>query len=106
MNTDVIPDFLAEQRDAATEELQPLILNFESFWERKLWHQLTDALVQFFSDESSAPQRIAFYKVFVLRFADKINKLKLVDLALKTASQCKGLLIIPCFLENSCMGIR
>ncbi|KAJ6788905.1 hypothetical protein PWT90_00116 [Aphanocladium album] len=89
MNADTIPDFLAEQRDAAPEELQPLILDFENYWERKLWHQLTDALVQFFSDEGSAPQRLAFYRIFILKFADKINKLKLVDLALKAASQCK-----------------
>lgn len=91
MNTDSISDFLAEQRDAAPEELQPLILNFEDYWERKLWHQLTDALVEFFNDEGSAAQRLAFYNVFILKFADKINKLKLVMLALKAATQCKGL---------------
>ncbi|KAL7923133.1 26S proteasome subunit Rpn9-like protein [Trichoderma austrokoningii] len=89
MNNDSISDFLAEQRDAAPEELQPLILNFEDFWERKLWHQLTDALVEFFNDDGSAPQRLAFYNVFILKFADKINKLKLVMLALKAATQCK-----------------
>jgi 26S proteasome regulatory subunit N9 len=88
MSNDAIPDFLAEQRDEAPEELQPLVLDFENFWERKLWHQLTDALVKFFSHEDSAPQRLAFYKVFILKFADKINQLKLVDLALKAAEQC------------------
>ncbi|KAL3955900.1 hypothetical protein ACCO45_008746 [Purpureocillium lilacinum] len=81
MNVDTIPDFLAEQRDQTAEELQPLVLDFENFWERKLWHQLTDAL--------APPQRLPFYKVFVLKFADKINQLKLVDLALKAATQCK-----------------
>lgn len=90
MNVDAIPDFLAEQRDQAPEELQALVLDFENFWERKLWHQLTDALVQFFSHPDSAPQRLPFYKVFILKFADKINQLKLVDLALKAATQCKG----------------
>ncbi|KAM4062260.1 PCI domain-containing protein [Hirsutella rhossiliensis] len=89
MNVDSISDFLAEQRDQAPEELQPLFLDFENFWERKLWHQLTDALVQFFSHPDSAPQRLSFYKVFILKFADKINQLKLVDLALKAATQCK-----------------
>lgn len=91
MSADAIPDFLAEQRDLAPEELQPLVLDFESFWERKLWHQLTDALVKFFSHPGSAPQRLQFYKVFILKFADKINKLKLVELALKAATQCKGI---------------
>ncbi|KAF4983816.1 hypothetical protein FZEAL_853 [Fusarium zealandicum] len=89
MNADAIPDFLAEQRDEAPEDLQPLILDFENFWERKLWHQLTDALVEFFSHPGSAPQRLAFWKVFILKFADKINQLKLVDLALKAATECE-----------------
>lgn len=90
MNIDAIPDFLAEQRDKAPEELQPLVLDFENFWERKLWHQLTDSLVEFFNHPGSASQRLPFYKVFILKFADRINKLKLVDLALKAATQCKG----------------
>ncbi|KAF7563721.1 hypothetical protein G7046_g362 [Stylonectria norvegica] len=89
MNVDTISDFLAEQRDEAPEELQPLILDFENFWERKLWHQLTNALVEFFSAPGSAPQRLPFYRVFVLKFADKINQLKLVDLALKAATECE-----------------
>ena len=90
MNTDAIPDFLANQRDEAPEELQPLIIQFEDLWERKLWHQLTDALVEFFEHPASAKQRLQFYKVFILKFADKINQLKLVDLGLKAAAACKG----------------
>ncbi|KAK3313929.1 hypothetical protein B0H66DRAFT_523253 [Apodospora peruviana] len=89
MNADAIPDFLAEQRDAAPEELQPLVLEFETLWERKLWHELTNLLIDFFNNPGSAPQRLQFYKVFVLKFADKINQLKLVDLALKAATQCR-----------------
>lgn len=97
MNVDTIPDFLAEQRDAAPEDLQPLVLEFETLWERKLWHQLTNNLIDFFNNPGSAPQRLQFYKVFILKFADKINQLKLVDLALKAATQCRGmpLLLAP-----------
>ncbi|CAH0050094.1 unnamed protein product [Clonostachys solani] len=90
MNVETISDFLADERSEAPEELQPLILDFENFWERKLWHQLTDALVKFFSHPGSAPQRLSFYKVFILKFADKINQLKLVELALKAATQCQN----------------
>ncbi|SPO05083.1 related to 26S proteasome regulatory particle chain RPN9 [Cephalotrichum gorgonifer] len=90
MSTETIPDFLADQRDAAPEELQGLVLEFEDFWERKLWHQLTEALLKFFRDPRSAPQRLPFYKVFILKFADKINQLKLVDLALSAATGCQS----------------
>ncbi|OBT69055.1 26S proteasome regulatory subunit N9 [Pseudogymnoascus sp. 23342-1-I1] len=89
MNIDTIPDFLAEQRDAAPAELQHLFISFEDYWERKLWHQLTDALVEFFSSPESGPQRLAFYRTFILTFADKINQLRLVTLALNAATQCR-----------------
>lgn len=89
MSADSIADFLADQRDQAPEELQGLIIQFEDFWERKLWHQLTDLLIEFFAHPKSEPQRLAFFKVFILKFADKINQLKLVDLGLKAATQCR-----------------
>ncbi len=92
MNVDTIADFLADQRDRAPEELQGLIIQFEDFWERKLWHQLTDLLIEFFANPKSEPQRLPFFKVFILKFADKINQLKLVDLGLKAATQCRGTL--------------
>lgn len=103
MNVDTIPDFLAEQRDVAPAELQHLFINFEDYWERKLWHQLTDALVEFFNHKDSSSQRLPFYKTFVLTFADKINQLKLVILALGAATQCRGktcYIIIPWLLPN------
>jgi 26S proteasome regulatory subunit N9 len=90
MQQDQISDFLADQRDAAPDDLQPMILEFEDLWERKLWHQLTEELTVFFNHPKSAPLRLQFYKVFVLKFADKINQLKLVNLALKAAEECKG----------------
>ena len=90
MNIDTIPDFLAEQRDVAPADLQHLFISFEDLWERKLWHQLTDTLIEFFNHKDSAPQRLPLYRTFILTFADKINQLKLVTLALSAATQCKG----------------
>ncbi len=90
MNIDTIPDFLAEQREIAPTDLQHLFISFEDFWERKLWHQLTDSLIDFFNNEESGPQRLSLHKTFILTFADKINQLKLVTLALRAATQCRG----------------
>ncbi|RDW67878.1 putative proteasome regulatory particle subunit protein [Coleophoma cylindrospora] len=89
MNVDTIPDFLGEQRDAAPADLQHFFLSFEDLWERKLWHQLTESLIEFFNNPESAHQRLPFYKTFILTFADKINQLKLVTLALKASEQCR-----------------
>lgn len=86
-----VPEFLTHQRDnVAPPSLQPLFLDFEDYWERKLWHQLTESLLKFFEHPDSAPQRILIYKNFVLTFSDKINQLKLVTLGLSASRQCKG----------------
>ena len=108
MNVDTISDFLGEQRDNAPEDLQALVFSFEDLWERKLWHQLTEVLVQFYALPESGPQRIPIYKHFVLSFSDKINQLKLVTMGLAAASQCKGgiflialsLIVFVCNLRN------
>jgi 26S proteasome regulatory subunit N9 len=92
MNVDTIQDFLGESRDSAPDDLQHFFLSFEDLWERKLWHQLTDTLIEFFNHKESAAQRLPIYKTFILTFADKINQLKLVTLALSAADQCKGIL--------------
>jgi 26S proteasome regulatory subunit N9 len=93
MQADKIPDFLAEQREAAPADSHARFLEFEDFWERKLWHQLTNALIEFFSLPESRPQRLAIFKSFVLSFADRINQLKLVTLGLMASTQCGGWLI-------------
>lgn len=85
-----IPDFLAEQQANGTPETQTYFLTFEEFWERKLWHQLTDSLVEFFRLPESAPQRLAIFKTFVLSFADRINQLKFVALGLMASTECAG----------------
>jgi len=100
MNPDTIPDFLAEQGELTPDDLQGLVLQFENYWERKLWHQLTESLLEFFQDPQSAPQRLPFYKVFILRFADKINQLKLVELALAAANEVKDNQERLSFLES------
>lgn len=92
MDPEAIPDFLANSRDSAPEELQHYFLSFEDYWERKLWHELTDLLLQYFREPASAPQRLSIYNDFVKGFADKINQLKLVEIGLIASMQCEGTL--------------
>ncbi|KAL2397069.1 putative 26S proteasome regulatory subunit rpn9 [Exophiala dermatitidis] len=86
---EVISNFLAEQRDEAPAELQHVFLTFEDLWERKLWHQLTDTLLDYFSKPESTSQRLPIYNTFIISFADKINQLKLVKLGLSASEQIK-----------------
>ncbi|KAL8677891.1 MAG: hypothetical protein Q9224_007156, partial [Gallowayella concinna] len=58
------------------------------YWDRKLWHQLTDVLVDFFNTPASASQRLPLYQRFILSFSEKINQLRFVSLGLLAATQC------------------
>ncbi|KAF2197662.1 hypothetical protein GQ43DRAFT_195470 [Delitschia confertaspora ATCC 74209] len=89
MDTDRIPNLLGDQRDQAPDELQHFFIQFEDFWERKLWHELTDSLIEYFEHPQSAKQRIPLFEQFIKTFANKINQLKLVTLGLSAASQYK-----------------
>jgi 26S proteasome regulatory subunit N9 len=90
MHADAIHDFLIEERDDAPEDLQPRFTEIEDQWERKLWHELTNSLVELYSLDDSAPHRIPLFNVFIKTFADKINKLQLVTLGLSAATQFKS----------------
>ena len=90
MDADAIPSLLADQRDSAPGDLQHYFLTFEDYWERKLWHELTDTLIEYYNQPESRPQRIPLFKSFISSFAEKINQLKLVTLGLSTAEQYQG----------------
>jgi hypothetical protein len=94
MDVDTIPNFLANQRDDVPDDLQGYYLLFEDYWERRLWHELTNTLVEFFEKDESAPYRISLYNTFIKSFADKINRLKLVKLGLNTSSEYKSAFLL------------
>ncbi|KAL9013046.1 MAG: hypothetical protein Q9173_002219 [Seirophora scorigena] len=88
MDPEVVSNFLSEQRENAPEDLQQRFLTIEDYWDRKLWHQLTDVLVDYFISAASAQQRLPLFRHFILSFAEKINQLKFVSLGLLAATQC------------------
>ena len=92
MDNEKISSFLSAQRDSAPDDLQHYYLTFEDYWERRLWHELTDILVTFYNEPESAGTRIQLYENFVKTFADKINQLKLVTIGLRTAAEYKGMM--------------
>jgi 26S proteasome regulatory subunit N9 len=83
-DAETIPNLLQEQRDQAPDELQHYFIDFEDYWERKLWHELTDKLIEYFEKSESRNQRIPLFDIFIKSFANKINQLKLVQLGLST----------------------
>ncbi|KAI4283195.1 MAG: hypothetical protein L6R38_002348 [Xanthoria sp. 2 TBL-2021] len=88
MDPEAVANFLSDQRENVPEDLQQSFLTIEDYWDRKLWHQLTDVLVEYFNTPDSASQRLPLFRRFILSFSEKINQLKLVSLGLLAATQC------------------
>jgi 26S proteasome regulatory subunit N9 len=82
-----VPTVLATLR-SESDELAPLFYTMEDQWERKLWHQLTLSLTEFYANDLSAPLRLRVYTQFLSTFQTKINQLSLVTFALASAQQC------------------
>jgi hypothetical protein len=78
-----------------------------TFATTRLWHQLTITILDFFGEEGSAPYHISIFQNFVAEWEDKINKLSLVTIALKAASQFTGkLLQLQVNIERLALLIR
>ena len=85
-----VPAVLESQRDQRPADLQEYYLRFEDLWERKLWHELTDVLIEYFGLDGSASQRMTLFNNFIVAFDNKINQLKLVELGLLAAETEQG----------------
>jgi 26S proteasome regulatory subunit N9 len=83
-------EWLESQRDEVVDELAHYYLEFEEYFERKLWHELTDNLLRYYDEPASKPTRLSLYNNFIKTFGDKISKLKLVSLGLIAANECEG----------------
>ena len=77
-----IDTILSTLRLQADPELHPLFDQFETYYEQKLWHQLTKSLKLFFENDKSAQLRLRVYDTFVSKFYDKINELDVVEFLL------------------------
>ncbi|MCJ1471542.1 26S proteasome regulatory subunit [Lambiella insularis] len=88
MDPEIISNFLAEQRESAPDELLTNFLEIEDYWDRKLWHQLTDSLIAYYNHPASSFQRLPLFRQFITSFAEKINQLKFVSLGLSAVTQC------------------
>ncbi|CDH48641.1 proteasome regulatory particle subunit [Lichtheimia corymbifera JMRC:FSU:9682] len=86
-----VPKFLHDERQKAPSQLQHYFTTFEDLYERKLWHQLTQSILEFFEQPESTPHQIPIFQQFIAEWESKINKLSLVQIALRAASNCSQL---------------
>lgn len=85
-----IPGILSTLRSEADPNLAPLFYSFEDLYQRKLWHQLTGALDEFYKNPASKPVKLRLYTNFITNFKYKINSLKLVQFLLLSTSEIEN----------------
>ncbi|KAK7680851.1 hypothetical protein QCA50_016161 [Cerrena zonata] len=72
---------------ATPAELHPFFQKFQDLHKRKLWHQLTLKLFEFFDHPLSKPYRVDVYAKFVRDFETKLNQLRLVEMGVKVSKE-------------------
>jgi len=82
-----VDQYLSTAISATPTELHPYFESFQELHSRRLWHQITLKLVEFFDDPLSQLYQVDVYDRFVRDFADKLNPLKLVEMGVKVARQ-------------------
>ncbi|GMM36550.1 proteasome regulatory particle lid subunit [Saccharomycopsis crataegensis] len=82
-----VSTILATLRLESNDELTGLYYSFEDLYERKLWHQLTAALDEFYHDSTSSGIRLRVFNNFIMKFYKKINQLKFVEFLLLSVDE-------------------
>ena len=53
----------------------------------RLWHQLTNKLLEFFDHPLSKPYRVGVFDKFVRDFESRLNQLRLVEMGVKVSKE-------------------
>ncbi|KAI8896521.1 hypothetical protein BC833DRAFT_528164 [Globomyces pollinis-pini] len=85
-----VPGWLASQKHSIPKHLINDFNQFESLYDKKLWHQLTIKLQDFISKPDTDNLLIPLYSNFVKDWEKKMNKISLVRFATKTSRQFKS----------------
>jgi len=82
-----LDEFISTALSATPAELHPFLGSFQTLYNRRLWHQLTLKLFEFFDHPLSKPFRVDVFERFVRDFESKLNQLRLVDMGIKVAKE-------------------
>ncbi|KAH0834111.1 hypothetical protein J3R83DRAFT_11399 [Lanmaoa asiatica] len=83
----VVDEFIAKALSSTHPDLHPFFEAFKSLYTRKLWHQLTLKLFEFFDHPLSKPCRVVVFQQFLRDFEAKLNQQKLVELGTRVSKE-------------------
>ncbi|KAI0060076.1 hypothetical protein BV25DRAFT_1807834 [Artomyces pyxidatus] len=80
-----VEEYLTTAISATPTDLHPFFEAFQTLHSRKLWHQLTEKLDEFFDHPLARPYRVDVYTRFVRDFEERLNPLRLVEMGVKVS---------------------
>ncbi|KIJ64357.1 hypothetical protein HYDPIDRAFT_90849 [Hydnomerulius pinastri MD-312] len=83
----VLDEFIAKALSSTPMELHPFFEAFNNLYTRKLWHQLTLKLFEFFDHPLSKPFRVDVFQHFVRDFESKMNQQRLVEMGTRVSKE-------------------
>ncbi|KAL5478831.1 RPN9 [Sanghuangporus weigelae] len=93
-----VDEYLTTVLSTAPQELHPLFESLQTLYHRKLWHQLTLKLFEFFRHELSRPYRVDVFEKFVRDFEERLNQLRLVEMGVIVSKEIDNPVTVLSFL--------
>ncbi|KAI9435847.1 hypothetical protein H4582DRAFT_1817338 [Lactarius indigo] len=78
-----VDEYLTTAVSATPSDLHPFFESFQSLYSRKLWHQLTQKVDEFFDHPLAKQYRVDVYTRFVRDFEERLNPLRLAEMGIK-----------------------
>ncbi|KAA1466869.1 hypothetical protein DENSPDRAFT_831776 [Dentipellis sp. KUC8613] len=80
-----VEEYLTTALSATPAELHPFFQAFQDLHSRRLWHQLTQKLFEFFDHPLARGVRVDVFDRFVRDFEARLNPLRLAEMAVKVS---------------------
>ncbi|KAH9943663.1 hypothetical protein B0H21DRAFT_748440 [Amylocystis lapponica] len=95
-----VEEYLTSALAATSQEIHPFFESFRSLHSRKLWHQLTLKLFEFFDHPLTRPYRVDVFDKFVRDFEVRLNQLRLVEMGVKVSKEIDNPTVHLTFLTD------
>lgn len=84
LDNDVSTVLASLRAETESPELISAIYELEDFYERKLWHQLTLSLDDFYRLEQLKESKVKIFNLFISKILPKLNPIKIIDFLLES----------------------
>ncbi|GMM51147.1 proteasome regulatory particle lid subunit [Starmerella bacillaris] len=97
---------ISSLRASSDDELTPLFQALQDQWTHKLWHQMTETLLQLYKDPLSKPFQISLFERFVTKAEANMSPLAYITLAISASEQFATTDESVEFMENMAEHIK